>query len=99
MQPKELVIPPAAKTDPNSFELLRVWVANADQHVTLATRVWSDPAAWGMMLVDLASHIARAYEQTGGPKYADGLARIKAGFDAEWNAPTDNPSGGLQSRP
>ncbi len=31
----ELQIPHAAEHDPNSFELLRVWVANRGQHVSL----------------------------------------------------------------
>jgi hypothetical protein len=54
-----------------------------------------DPASWGIMLVDLAKHIANAYEQTTGRKRDDVLKRVKDGFDAEWAAETDEPTGQL----
>jgi Domain of unknown function (DUF5076) len=43
----QLLIPDAAKTDPKSFELLRVWIANKGQQVSLRAGVWKDPAPWG----------------------------------------------------
>jgi hypothetical protein len=61
----ELPIPPAALTDDRARELVRVWASGGSQHVSLATGLWSDPAACGIMLVDLARHLARAYEQSG----------------------------------
>jgi len=92
----ELLIPNATKQDPNSFELLRVWVANKGQHVTLRTEVWNDPAAWGLMLADLARHVANAYEQIDGLDRAKVLERIKAGFEAESGSPTHDHSGRVQ---
>jgi hypothetical protein len=59
----------------------------------MRTATWKDPAAWGIMLVDLAKHIASAYEQSGGLNQAAALSRIKQGFDTEWESPTDRPSG------
>ncbi len=91
----ELPIPPAAQSDERAIELARVWAAGGKQHVSLATGLWNDPAAWGIMLVDLARHVAGAYEQTQGLDPAEVLDRIKAGFDAEWSEPTDKPEGGL----
>jgi len=41
-------------------------MAKGRQHISLATAVWDDPASWGIMLVDLAKHIAIAYQQTTG---------------------------------
>lgn len=93
----ELVIPHAAATDPRAIELARIWAAEGKQHVSLATGLWDDPAAWGMMLVDLARHVANAYAETEGRPPADVLARIRAGFDAEWDNPTDVPTGNLPS--
>jgi hypothetical protein len=90
----ELEIPDAVRKDPKSFELLRVWVANKDQHVSLRTAVWKDPAAWGIMLSDLMQHIANSYHQDEGLDRAKTLQRIRAGFDAEWASPTDHPTGG-----
>ncbi len=72
----QLTIPDAATTDPESFEVLRVWIAHQAQHVSLRAGVWKDPAAWGIFLVDLARHVANAYEQDAGLDPAEVLARI-----------------------
>jgi hypothetical protein len=97
MHPKQLPIPPIAQTDINARELLRVWAAGGKQHLTLATNLWKDPAAWGVMLVDLAKHIAAAYQQTSGEHQDSVLSRIREGFDAEWNHSTDEPIGGIEN--
>ncbi len=93
---EELAIPPAAQKARKAIELLRVWAANGKQHVTLAADVWDDPAAWGIMLVDLAKHVANAYAQKQEITYADALARIKEGLDSEWNDATDEPTGQIE---
>lgn len=89
----QLVIPDLAKKDPRSFEVLRVWIANEGQHVSLRTGVWDDPAAWGIMLADLARHIANSYHERNVPDRFDALQRIKDALNAELNSPTDKPSG------
>jgi hypothetical protein len=91
----ELPVPPAASEDPRAIELLRVWAAGGQQHVSLATNLWQDPAAWGLMLVDLAKHVASAYKQTDGRDPSEVLNRIRQGFDAEWSDATDTPTGAL----
>lgn len=85
----ELPVPEAAETDANARELVRVWAAHGAQHVTLATGLWRDPAAWGIMLVDLARHVAAAYRENSGLNPAETLERIRQGFAAEWDHPTD----------
>ena len=90
---KELPIPPSAASAQESAEIARIWIAEGRQHVTLHARAWKDPAAWGLLLVDLAKHVADAYEQTEGRDRQQTLARIKTGFDAEWDHPTDEPTG------
>ncbi len=72
-----------------------MWAAGGAQHVTFATGLWRDPATWGLVLADLARHLARAYEQTQGMSPNDVLQRIRAGFEAEWEHPTDEPTGGV----
>ena len=89
----QLLIPDAAKNDPRSFDVLRVWVANKGQHVCLKVGVWNDPAAWGIMLADLARHIVNSYEQDAALDRLQTLQRIKAAFDAEMKSSTDTPSG------
>jgi Domain of unknown function (DUF5076) len=85
----ELPIPPAALSDERAVELVRVWASNKKQHVTLASEAWPDPAAWGIMLVDLARHVAQAFQQRTGSDPQQTLARIRQGFDAEWDSPTE----------
>jgi hypothetical protein len=94
--PKQLPIPDAAQNDRRAFELLRVWVAEGNQHVSIATGVWKEPAYWGIMLVDLAKHIANAFEQTTDISYLKALQRLREGFDAEWDSPTGEPKGNIQ---
>lgn len=89
----ELPVPPAAKLDSRSRELARVWAANGEQHVSLEIGLWPDPAAWGLLLVDLARHVANAYEQARGDDRAEVLARLREAFEVEWESPTDDPSG------
>jgi hypothetical protein len=94
--PHELPIPSATLSDPRARELLRVWAANGSQHVSMASGLWTDPAAWGIMLVDLAKHAARAYEQAGTHVSEEALLRIRAGFDAEWLQATSKVTGRLK---
>jgi hypothetical protein len=94
---QQLLVPNSAEEDPESFELLRVWMANKGQHVSLRADAWDDPAAWGIMLADLARHIADSYHQDKGLDRLHALQRIKAALDAELSAPTDKPTGKLTS--
>ncbi len=91
----ELPIPPDVNSAGEAIELARIWAAAGKQHVSLATGLWNDPAMWGMMLVDLAKHVANGYHQIYGLDTEEALTRIKAGFDAEWGTPTDRPQGNL----
>ncbi len=92
-QSDQLRVPEPARTDARSFELLRVWIAHEDQHVSLRVGVWKEPEAWGMMLSDLARHIAAAFEQSEKRDPVETLARIKAAFDTETDNPTDDVRG------
>jgi hypothetical protein len=94
----ELIVPPIAATDPNAVEMARVWHSGGKQHVSLNAPGWKDPAAWGLLLVDIAEHVADAYAQAEGRDRQEVLARIKAGFDAEWKTATDKPKGGFFRR-
>lgn len=94
--PKDEMAPPSAVAqDARSFELARLWVANDAQHVVLRTDVWPDPAAWGIVLADLARHVALAYQHRDGHDLEDVLERVLAGFHTELESSTDSPTGGL----
>lgn len=88
-QSDQLRIPESARIDSKSFELLRVWVAHQDQHISLRVGVWEDPADWGRMLADLARHIANSFEKFANQDAPRALEKIRAGFDAEIEAPAE----------
>ena len=91
--PTELNLPPAASLDANSTEIIRVWLANDNQHVVLASGVWEDPASWGLMLADLARHVANMYQRDFGADGSAILQRVLDGFWAEIGDRTDQPTG------
>jgi hypothetical protein len=91
---KVLSIPPAAQRDKASFEVLRVWIAEQGQHVSIRSGAWEDPFAWGIVLADLARHISLAHKlQNEGTDEEAFLARVLEGFQAEIENPTDEPEG------
>ena len=86
----QLQPPPIAESEAKAVEVLRVWAApGSPQQLRLRT-TWKDAGAWGLMLVDVARHAAKAYAKEGqDPEVV--LARIRQMFDAEWSSPTDTP--------
>jgi hypothetical protein len=85
---RELAIPPTAAVDTEAIEILRAWVTKGNLEVGLI-RAWDQPDPWGILLVDLARHAARAFAQEGICSEHDALERIRALFEAEWDKPTD----------
>jgi hypothetical protein len=80
--------PPIAQTNSDAVEVLRVWAApGSPQQLTLRT-TWKDSGAWGLVLVDIARHAARAYANEGQDLQVV-LARIRELFETEWSQPTD----------
>ena len=81
---KVLTIPEEAQRDKASFEVLRVWIANQSQHVSIRSGAWEDPFAWGIVLADLARHIALAHQLQNKDTNPDVfLNRLLEGFEAE----------------
>ena len=87
---KELQPPHTIHGASKAMELARIWIVDGNQHVSISGNLWKDPAAWGLMLVDLAKHVANAYAQHGENREAT-LNRIFAGFLAEIKSATDEP--------
>ena len=90
-----LDVPPIAARGRDAVEVARVWVAEGGQHVSLRPEAWPDLGAWGILLVDLARHLARAYQLVDGRPREETMARIRELFEAEWDRPTDDPKGEL----
>jgi hypothetical protein len=83
-QEKQLAVPQAAQEDAASFELLRVWVAHQAQQVTLRPGIWQEPAAWGVMLADLARSITKIHAEQDEELDAEAfLSGLLEGFDNE----------------
>ena len=94
--PKDELDPPQpAIENAMSFEIARVWVANNAQHVRLRMDVWPDPAAWGIVLADLARHVALAYQQREDHDADNVLERVLAGFQIELESPTEPHDRGI----
>lgn len=95
----ELAPPPEALTDPNAVEFARIWAAHRQQHVSLRVEQWKhNPGVWGIMLSDLAHHVANAYEQEGVGTREEVLQAIVTVFLAEFAEPTDEPTGTMVDR-
>src|SRR5262245_44010550 len=95
---RELPIPEAARKDARAAELLRVWLADEQQHVALRAGVWDDPAAWGLMLADIARHVANQYRLAHGYDEQAVLERVKTALQVELDSPTDEPTGEISEQ-
>jgi len=87
---RELEPPPIANTNSQAVEVLRVGAAPGQpQQLTLRT-TWKDAGAWGLLLADVARHVANAYANEGQNR-AGVLGKIRQLLDAEFSRPTGNP--------
>jgi hypothetical protein len=82
-----LHIPPAA-LEQGGVEVLRAVIIDGGLHVSLR-RAFDDPEAWGMLIADVARHIARIYASEKNMGEEETLARVRAIFEAEMDAPSD----------
>jgi len=85
----ELKVPNQVSSSSSSQEVLRAWiVGDANVFVTYPS-AWEDPACWGLLLVDLARHVANGLSKQGKGTVEAILTRIMEGFDAEWEVNTN----------
>src|SRR3954453_16357760 len=82
-----LHIPPTA-LEQGGFEVLRAAIVDGGLHVSLR-RAFDEPDAWGILLADIARHVARLYATESAVSEDDALARVRNMFQAEIDAPTD----------
>ena len=61
-------------------------------------RAFEEPDMWGLLLVDIARHAARAYARESGYTEDEALTRIVDMFEAEINRPTDVGNTTLRSQ-
>ena len=96
--PAELAYPQTVRSDANSLEIVRAWAAHGGLQCSLRPDDWpADKAAisWGILLSDIARHVADALAQAYGLEKPATLAKIRSVFDKELAAPTGETSGGF----
>ena len=87
--PGELLPPLQAAQRSDAAEVLRAWIVGNGLQVTLAPMAFGGPSSWGLLLVDVARHVARACEQEGHGSYVNNLDGIRKMIEDEFEHPTD----------
>jgi hypothetical protein len=86
--PKEQPLPPDVMDREDATEVLRAFVVDGGLSIAF-TRAFEEPDMWGLLLVDIARHAARAYAREGVMSEEEALARILDMFESEIARPTD----------
>jgi uncharacterized protein DUF5076 len=96
-QQRELLVPPAAQEDPKSVEVIRAWIAKEGLHCSLNIGIWKEKEAmfWGILLSDVARHVADALSKEKGTDPAITIATIQKRFNEELESPTAATEGGF----
>ncbi len=97
---KSLPIPAPAKRDPRAVEMVRAWIAEGYLHIALNVGFWEQPErgiderdAWGILMADIARHIANAHEAEYGRDPRETLIAIREAFEREVEKPTSAATG------
>jgi len=86
---KELPIPNRSAEAGQGDEIMRVWM-NSERNLDLTLVLsFDEPGPWGMLLSDIARHVARGYARAANMDEAQSFAAIRDAFINEAN----NPSG------
>jgi hypothetical protein len=86
--PKEQPLPPDVMGRDDATEVLRAFVLDGGLSIAFQ-RAFEEPDMWGLLLVDIARHAARAYSRESVYTEEEALARIVDMFEAEIARPTD----------
>jgi len=86
--PREQPLPPDVIGREDATEVLRAFVLDGGLSIAFQ-RAFEEPDMWGLLLVDIARHAARAYARESDYTEQDALARIVEMFEDEIARPTD----------
>ena len=81
-------MPPDVMGRDDATEVLRAFVIDGGLSIAF-TRAFEEPDMWGLLLVDIARHAARAYSRESEYTEEEALSRIVEMFEAEIARPTD----------
>jgi hypothetical protein len=75
--------------------MIRAWAAHQGLHCSLSVDNWGENECigWGILLTDVARHVADALHKQKGWDQAHVLREIRRGFNAELGNPTADPHG------
>jgi hypothetical protein len=85
---RSLATPLEIDGDPHATEMMRVWLAHDDVHLTLLLGMWADAddsdveegEAWGNLLADVALHVAHGMAHSHAWDRKDTLTKIRRAF-------------------
>jgi Domain of unknown function (DUF5076) len=86
--PRVQQLPPDVMGRDDATEVLRAFVLDGGLSIAF-TRAFDEPDIWGLLLVDVARHAARAYARESDYTEDEALTRIVDMFEAEIARPTD----------
>ena len=81
-------MPPDVIGRDDATEVLRAFVLDGGLSIAFS-RAFEEPDIWGLLLVDVARHAARAYARESNFTEDEALTRIVDMFEAEIARPTD----------
>jgi uncharacterized protein DUF5076 len=86
--PREQPLPPDVIGREDATEVLRAFVLDGGLSIAF-TRAFEEPDMWGLLLVDIARHAARAFARETDYTEEQALTQIIEMFEAEIARPTD----------
>src|ERR1700744_4672178 len=86
--PKDQPLPPDVIGREDATEVLRAFVIDGGLSIAFM-RAFEEPEMWGLLLVDIARHAARAYSRESNYTEEQALEQIIDMFEAEIARPTD----------
>jgi|SRR3569833_433474 len=97
---RELIQPTGIIGDDRATEMIRVWLAHNQLHVSMLLGMWQDAKesqvderdAWGQLLADLTKHIANGMMKEYGWDYDSTRDRIRSSFLKDF----DDKSGAVE---
>src|SRR3954466_15499084 len=95
--PNEQPLPPDVMGREDATEVLRAFVIDGGLSIAFQ-RAFEEPEMWGLLLVDIARHAARAYARESGYTEDEAMTRIIEMFEAEIARPTDTGNTTLRSQ-
>jgi hypothetical protein len=95
-RPGELSIPVPIESAEQPLEMLSAWAANDSLYCSIRPDPWKGhPEYWGIVLADVAKHVANAIKEESGAEAAATIALIQSLFNKECARSTSIAFGGF----